>query len=593
MSARELWPQGASSEDTAGRASSGPRNYALRIAELSDRFFTLAHCTWADSALHRGRSELHLHCLRTLLLDRWSETMNPGRHLCCVLLIACSCAVTCFAEEASGGTTGQDNTRADKRIVPQIAIDHALRGDYKSALPYYREAVNENPDSGEKHHALGCILLSAKQLDEAISELEEAIRLEPNNARYHRGLGWTFATKGDREQSRHHFDTAIQLSPDDAKNWVELGKFQYATGDFPSAIKTFTKALEISATAEARLARASAYRRNRQFKESIADCDEILTDSRDDYKALTCRAFSRMRRGNLEGASQDAERVIAARETTANVGYLVRGCVRYTRKEFDPAIGDLSMSIDLAPREPLAYVMRAVVHFSQNRKVDAMSDLDDAIKLSSSPQRLNYELDGFGYQVYKFRGLLRTCFAREHKKAIEDLNQAIALNGKDSECFTLRGIAHSNDSNARRALADFEKAIELRQDDDLANFLLVNILTGSPDDKLRDGKRSIELAHGLNDRHRNQPVILSYLAGAHSEAGEFEEAEKMQLKVLEQLVSSKQSSTFSTYFWWGITYNFHFSPSLKSNQELLELYKQKKPFRLAEKRSVVESTLVP
>jgi tetratricopeptide (TPR) repeat protein len=523
--------------------------------------------------------------------------MNRGHYFFCVWSIAIVGAVPSFAVEATDGnsevTVSETKDSAYAQIVPKIALNHAARGEYDAALPYCRDAVSNNPQSGAAHECLGLLLLGMKEADEAIAELNKAVQLDPSNVDFHKNLGVAFATQGDREQALRHLGRAIQLAPGNPEPLFELGKYHYVTGGFSKSADVLGKLLAIDASVETRLIRASAYRRCQKFSEAIEDCDEVLKVSPDDHNALTCRAFSRMRSGDLEGARQDAKRAIAAREATANVGYLVRGCVRYSRKEFDAALGDLSMAIDLAPQEPLAYVMRAVVHFSQSRTNDAMSDLDDAIKLSSNPQRLNYELDGFGYQVYKFRGFLRTGYARQHKEAIEDLNQAIELNGKDTECFTLRGIANLSDLNSNSALADFEKAVEVRQDDDLATFMLVNILIGSPDDKLRDGKRAIELAEGLNDRRPNEPVILRSLAGAHSEASEFEKAKELQSQVLEQLESASPTSSFSTSIWWRCTYNFLFTPKREPNQELLELYQQKKPFRLAGKRSATESTISP
>jgi tetratricopeptide (TPR) repeat protein len=523
--------------------------------------------------------------------------MNRVCHLACVWT-AFFMALDCAAAEggkspAQDGASSSEQSGTKERIVPQVVIDHVERGDYAAAMPYYREAVRKNPESGESHCGLGGLLLNAKQYDEAIVELQEAIRLDPNNTRFHRLLGWAFATKDERERSLQQFETAIQLSPDEAANWVELGKFYHLTGDFPHSVDAFTKALDIQDSTETRMMRASTYRRNRQFKEAIADCDQALADSPDDFRFLTCRAFCRMRTYDVDGASQDAERVIARREATANVGYLVRGCVHYSRGEFDAALSDLSMSIELAPREPLAYVIRAVVHISHDRMDDAMSDLDDAIKLSSNPQRLNYELDGFGWQVYKFRGLLRTCFAKRHQEAIADLNQAIELNSGDSECFTLRGIAHANALDMSSARAEFMKAIEIRQDDDLASFTLINLLIGSPDEKERDGKRAIELAKGLNVRHPNQPAVLAHLAGAYSEAAEFEKAVAVQSQAVELLKAEGERSTFSTSIWWGSTYNFHFSVGLGPNQRLLDLYQQKKPFRLAGNLSATAAASQP
>jgi Tfp pilus assembly protein PilF len=85
------------------------------------------------------------------------------------------------------------------------------------------------------------------------------------------------------------------------------------------------------------------------------------------------------------------------------------------------------------------------------------------------------------------------------------------------------------------ALADYEKAYQLNKEDSglLNNFAWV--LATSPVDKVRNGRRAIELAaEACRLTDYKQAHILSTLAAAYAEAGDFDKAKEFSQKAVDE-----------------------------------------------------------
>ena len=110
----------------------------------------------------------------------------------------------------------------------------------------------------------------------------------------------------------------------------------------------------------------------------------------------------------------------------------------------------------------------------------------------------------------------------------------------------------------QKAVEDFNRALELESDNHGLLNNLAWVLATSPDDKLRDGERALELATKACEMTEfKMPHILSTLASAYAETGDFETAIKWSKKAVE----------------------LEKGDTRKQLMEELEYYNQKKPWR--------------
>jgi tetratricopeptide (TPR) repeat protein len=194
---------------------------------------------------------------------------------------------------------------------------------------------------------------------------------------------------------------------------------------------------------------------------------------------------------------------------------MIRSAVYFVLQQTDKALADVEKAIQVAPRVAQPYLMRAEILAASDRLDEAIKQLEELAKLSpGNPQFLN-RLGSFYLMDNRPR------------KAIETLTQVLESEPGSYAALRFRGDAYLNIGQHAEAIADFDKALDINDKDEslLNNFAWV--LATSPDDKVRDGKRAIELATKASELTGHQtPHVLSTLGASYAETGDFESAKK-------------------------------------------------------------------
>ena len=117
-----------------------------------------------------------------------------------------------------------------------------------------------------------------------------------------------------------------------------------------------------------------------------------------------------------------------------------------------------------------------------------------------------------------------------------------------------RGDAYLNLGRHAEAVADYDKALELQpKDEGLLNNLAWTLAT-SPDAKLRNGRRAIELATlACEVTGYKLAYILSTLAAAYAETGDFQTAVKWTTKAVQVSDKEKQRGESRSRRSWKAT----------------------------------------
>lgn len=89
----------------------------------------------------------------------------------------------------------------------------SIRGQYKEALAYYREATEQEPDDSESWYGLGHCYVGLERTEEAIEAYKEVIRTDPDNPFAHYNLGRYYVELGELGEAVGVFQAAESVDP--------------------------------------------------------------------------------------------------------------------------------------------------------------------------------------------------------------------------------------------------------------------------------------------------------------------------------------------------------------------------------------------
>jgi TolB-like protein/Flp pilus assembly protein TadD len=127
-------------------------------------------------------------------------------------------------------------------VARDLAIVHAYRRDYETALEQCDHAIELNPHFSPAYWGLGFIQEQRKDFDEAIAAFQRAIHLSPETPRMHAGLSRALALAGRREPAL----TALRKVDAIAKKRYvcpfEIASVRFALGQTEQGFRSLTKA---------------------------------------------------------------------------------------------------------------------------------------------------------------------------------------------------------------------------------------------------------------------------------------------------------------------------------------------------------------
>lgn len=388
---------------------------------------------------------------------------------------------------------GEVVQRDDKLAAAEVMIarlEALPGGDRQRALAAARKAVEldgEDPSqTAQAHVVIGN--LSEEDPQTRRAEYDKAVELAPRDVDVRRTRGLFLMMEGDQDGALVDLDVAIEEDPDDVRTREMRGLSLLMAQRTDDALKNFDDALEIAPDSADLL-----FQRGRVFASQ----------------------------GNVERALADLDRAIAAVPEAVEPRVL-RARLHQQAGDTDEALEDIEWVLERNPDHPATLELRGLLAADKGDYPAAIADFRRLVRQNPNDAVVVGQL-GFLYLA-----------AKEPREAIRRFSRALEI---DSEQFLARrgrGDAAISVGDHPAAIADLEKAMELQPDNDTVLNNLAWVLATSPDDAVRDGKRAIGIAQKACELTEwKQPHVISTLAAAHAEAGDFDEARKYSRQAVE------------------------------------------------------------
>ena len=350
------------------------------------------------------------------------------------------------------------------------------------------------------------------------------------------------------EDGVEHFSKLIRDNPNDSANYARRSKAHELKGELPAALKDYDEAIRISPnTSSWYNNRANLFNKSKDYETAV----------RDYTRAIEMNPGSSIvhgNRGNAWSNLRDFDKAItdyseALRLNATYINAIVnRGNAYREIRQYDKALADYAAALKIDPKFAYAFSSRGGLYTTRGEHAKAEADINAACAIDSRSAL-----------AFLQRGNLRRALG-QHRLAIDDYAHAIWLDPRYTAGYVERGRAHRELKQYDRALADFDKALELEPKSPSALSAKAWLLATCPEEKLRDGKKAVQLAKAADDRSKvKEPRYLEAFAAAYAEAGDFDAAIALQKEVLRNAEYVKETGEWV--------------------KKRLETYTAQKPFR--------------
>lgn len=409
-----------------------------------------------------------------------------------------------------------------RRKEPNAARDVASEG-IDELTPYVDSKLAE-PEMKVKLSRLLMIRAGLQsETVEAVSDLKRSIQYDPNNQAAILVLRESLVQNDMAENALDFFQKLLESNAENELVIQNTAELLASNKDrIKDALELLSDKIKILPNSTALLkTRARVHYLNEDSALAKADLNRVLELSKDDIEGLLYRARVAIQAEDLEAA----------------------------RKDVDTAF-------ELAPNRIETILMRSTIAAEQKRFGDAIGDLLLIIK--------NQPKDQPNVGLLMQLGLFYSMDDRP-SQAIKVFGQVIKIDSEHWQAYRMRGDTLLAMKDYSKAIADFEMALELAPKDDVERSGILNnlswTLSTSLADDVRDGKRALELGlEACELTNYKKPHILSTLAAAYAETGQFDKAVEWSEKAVQLGRESKE-------------------PQLEQLEAELESYRKKEPWR--------------
>ena len=368
-------------------------------------------------------------------------------------------------------------------------------GDPKAVLEATTKVIELlEDDPAQKSEALWMRARVQTEQDKKLADLNAALEADPTNLRAIQERAGIRLENGDVENALKDLEAVLLEDPTNQQIAGAAVEELVNLNRLDEAIELITKLLAKSPSEGMYRMRAILHRSKANLDEALSDLNKAIAMAPKDPMTLLQRAEVALDRDDIKSAKEDFRSATQVAPQILNLEMVIglRSRIALLENRLADAINDAQLLADRNPNNTFHRLRLASLYTMDNRPRKAIEVLSDLL-----------QADPGNVPALRSRGDALLSVG-DHKKAIEDYEAAVDSVGE----------------------IEFETADEFQKQEAAGIYNNLSwVLATSPNDSVRDGKRSLELAEKaakLSDYKAAH--ILSTLAAAYAEAGNFEKA---------------------------------------------------------------------
>jgi tetratricopeptide (TPR) repeat protein len=281
--------------------------------------------------------------------------------------------------------------------------------------------IEATPDNAELYYQRATIYYTNKYLDRALSDIEDAIKLNLENPLYYFFKGRILYAMNKTKEAAKSYESAINLKPDYTEAQSKLAELYYV-------VKEHTKSIDLLNTL------STNDPSNATYYCLKADNQRELRD--------TLRAIASYQKAlELDGQYYDA---------AMQLGLLLAAKKHKTAKEYFTA------ALRINPRSSEAYFGRAYYYQQVGEFQKALFDYRKVIDIDPTNDKSYYNVGIINFD------------AKRYDEAMRSWDICIQMNNQNIDAYYMRGLVHEYRNNKKDALLNYQYALELNPNYQLA-----------------------------------------------------------------------------------------------------------------------------
>ncbi len=483
--------------------------------------------------------------------------------------------LACLAAGCAGRTEPKAVDRRSLHVValPDLSrleesIQAQLRERYAALAAKQKDPGTRDADLGTEYGEMGTLLMAAEFHVPAEASLHNALALAPDDMRWPYFLGHLYRATGDLPNATAAFERALRSAPNDVPTMTWLGEAALDQGRPDVAEQFFTRALSLqpgSVAANYGLGRAALSRKD--YVRAVQSLERALAlDSKASivhyplamvYRGLGDgrRAESHLRqRGTLPIQPDPLKKALDERLHSA-LTYEKNADAAGNRGEWAAAAEYLRKAVTLAPTRAAPRHKLGTALFYMGDRRGAFEQFQEALRLSPTFAGAHYAL-----------GVMHD-EAGEYPQAIESFSAAV--NSDPVYVDARLGLADALRRSGRleASLSEYDRLLRIDPAASRARFgytaalirlnryqeagdrvaeamdlypnelsfarMAARLFAAAPDNRVRDGRRALEIAQTLLSRQPRTIELAETMAMASAEMGQYSAAVLSQREAIE------------------------------------------------------------